>query len=83
MTIAVRYNKKANRVVISLSGKIEVIFNPADVQGLEHAPSQLQETEIILGGAWIAHLEALLWLMSQAERQKAPPRRAAKSSKSQ
>jgi hypothetical protein len=51
MAIAVRYNKKANRVVISLSTKIEVMFNPADVQGLEHAqPSQLQEIEITPSG---------------------------------
>jgi hypothetical protein len=49
--IAVRYKKKANKVVISLSTKIEVMFNPADVQGLEHAqPSQLQEIEITPSG---------------------------------
>jgi hypothetical protein len=49
--IAVRYNRKANRVVISLSTRIEVMFNPSDVQGLECAePSQLQEIEITPSG---------------------------------
>ena len=47
MAVAVHYNKKANRVVISLSTKVEVMFNPSDVQGLEDAtPAQLAEIEI-------------------------------------
>ncbi len=49
--IAARYNKKMNRIIISLSTKVEVMFNPADVQGLENAkPSQLQEIEITPSG---------------------------------
>ena len=48
---AVYYNKRANRVVISLSSRVEVMFNPADVQGLEDAkPSQLEEIEITPSG---------------------------------
>jgi hypothetical protein len=51
MAVAVRYNKQANRVVISLSTKVEVMFNPSDAQGLEDAtPAQLEEIEITLSG---------------------------------
>jgi len=51
MAVAVRYNKRANRVVISLSTKVEVMFNPSDVQGLENAtPAQLAEIEITPSG---------------------------------
>jgi hypothetical protein len=51
MAVAVYYNKKANRVVISLNTKVEVMFNPSDVQGLENAtPSQLAEIEITPSG---------------------------------
>jgi hypothetical protein len=49
--IAAYYNKQANRVVISLSTKVEVMFNPSDVQGLENAsPSQLKQIEITPSG---------------------------------
>ncbi len=49
--IAARYNKKMNRIIISLSTKVEVMFNPAEVQGLENAkPSQLEEIEISPSG---------------------------------
>lgn len=51
MAIAARYNKKMNRIIISLSTKVEVMFNPADVQGLENAKaSQLEEIEITPSG---------------------------------
>ena len=51
MAVAVHYNKKADRVVISLSTKVEVMFNPADVEGLEDAtPSQLADIEITPSG---------------------------------
>jgi hypothetical protein len=51
ITTAVYYNRRAKRVVISLSTGIEVMFNPADVQGLENArPSQLEEIEITPSG---------------------------------
>ena len=49
--IAARYSKKMNRIIISLSTKVEVMFNPSDVQGLENAkPSQLEEIEITPSG---------------------------------
>jgi hypothetical protein len=51
ITTAAYYNRRAKRVVISLSTGIEVMFNPADVQGLENArPSQLEEIEITPSG---------------------------------
>jgi hypothetical protein len=51
MATAAYYNRKAQRVVVSLSTKIEVMFNPSDVQGLENAkPSQLEEIEITPSG---------------------------------
>lgn len=51
MVSAVNYNKKAHRIVISLSTRIEVMFNPSDVQGLEDAtPAQLSEIEITPSG---------------------------------
>ena len=51
MAVAAYYNRKAKRVVVSLSTKIEVMFNPSDVQGLENAkPSQLEEIEVTPSG---------------------------------
>jgi hypothetical protein len=51
MAIAARYNKKMNRIIIKLSTKVEVMFNPSDVQGLENAkPSQLEEIELTPSG---------------------------------
>lgn len=51
MAIAAQYNRKAHRVVISLSNRLEVMFNPADVEGLEDGTaSQLAEIEITPSG---------------------------------
>jgi hypothetical protein len=51
MAVAAYYNRKAKRVVVSLSTKVEVMFNPSDVQSLENAkPSQLEEIEITPSG---------------------------------
>jgi hypothetical protein len=51
MATAVRYNRKAHRVIISLNTRVEVMFNPNDVQGLENATSsQLEEIEITPSG---------------------------------
>lgn len=51
MAVAACYNRKAKRVVISLSTKVEIMFNPSDVQGLQNArPSQLEEIEITSSG---------------------------------
>jgi uncharacterized protein DUF2442 len=51
ITTAAYYNRRAKRVVISLSTGIEVMFNPSDVQGLENAtPAQLSEIEISPSG---------------------------------
>ena len=51
MALAAHYNKRAKRIVISLSTKVEVMFNPQDAQGLEDAtPAQLSEIEITPSG---------------------------------
>jgi hypothetical protein len=51
MAVAAEYKKRVNRVVISLSSRVDVMFNPADVEGLERAtPSQLSEIEITPSG---------------------------------
>jgi hypothetical protein len=51
MAVAAHYNRKMNRIIIRLSTKVEVMFNPSDVQGLEKAkPSQLEEIEITPSG---------------------------------
>jgi hypothetical protein len=51
MAVAAYYNKRANRIVISLSTKVEVMFNPSDAEGLEDAtPAQLSEIEITPSG---------------------------------
>ncbi len=51
MVVAARYNMQAHRVLITLSTRIEVMFNPSDVQGLEDAtPAQLAEIEITPSG---------------------------------
>jgi len=49
--IAAIYNRKAKRVVVSLSSRVEVMFDPADVQDLEEAtPAELEEIEISPSG---------------------------------
>jgi Protein of unknown function (DUF2442) len=51
IVIAARYNPKAHRVVISLSSRVEVMFDPADVEGLENGTTfQLKEIEITPSG---------------------------------
>ncbi len=40
--VAARYDRKADRVVLTLSSKVEIMFSPKDAQGLEDAtPAQL------------------------------------------
>jgi hypothetical protein len=49
--LAARYDKRSNRVVIQLSTRLEVAFNPQDAQGLEDAtPEQLRQIEISPSG---------------------------------
>lgn len=48
---AARYDRKNDRVVISLNNKLDVSFSPNDAQGLENAqPSRLEEIEISPSG---------------------------------
>jgi len=44
---AVRYDRRLDRVVVSLNSGLDVMFAPASAQGLEHArPTDLREIEI-------------------------------------
>ncbi len=65
MAVNAQYNKKANRIVVSLSTKVELMFNPVDAQGLEDAtPAQLSEIEISPSGFGLhwPQLDADLWV---------------------
>jgi hypothetical protein len=49
--LTARYDKRSNRVVIQLSTRLEIAFNPEDAQGLENAmPAQLRHIEISPSG---------------------------------
>jgi Protein of unknown function (DUF3532). len=48
---AARYDRKADRVILSLNTNLEIMFSPKNAQGLEHArPSQLEPIEISPSG---------------------------------
>ncbi len=48
---AARYDRKTDRVIVSLNTNLEIMFSPKDAQGLEHAkPSQLESIEISPSG---------------------------------
>ncbi len=51
IAIAARYDRKADRIILSLSSKLEVMFSPKLAQGLEDAsPADLKEIEISPSG---------------------------------
>jgi hypothetical protein len=65
MAVNAQYNKNAKRIVVTLSTKVELMFNPADAQGLEDAtPAQLSEIEISPSGFGLhwPQLDADLWV---------------------
>ena len=48
---AARYDRKADRIILSLNTNLEIMFSPKNAQGLEHAkPSQLEPIEISPSG---------------------------------
>jgi Protein of unknown function (DUF2442) len=48
---AARYDRKADRVILSLNTNLEIMFSPKNAEGLEHAkPSQLEPIEISPSG---------------------------------
>lgn len=54
VAMAVRYDRRISRVVISLVSGIQIAFSPRDVQGLEHAqPADLVDAEISPSGLGI------------------------------
>lgn len=49
--VAVRYDRRIARIVISLASGLQIAFAPRDVQGLEHAtPADLADAEISPSG---------------------------------
>ncbi len=67
---AARYDRKANRVILSLNTNLEIMFSPKNAQGLEHAkPSQLEPIEISPSGYGIhfPKLDADLYLPALLE----------------
>jgi len=67
---AARYDRKANRIVLSLNTNLEIMFSPKNAQGLEHAtPSQLSAIEISPSGYGIhfPRLDADLYLPALLE----------------
>jgi uncharacterized protein DUF2442 len=57
--LAARYDRRNNRIVIQLSSKLDVSFDPDNVQGLESAmPSQLEEIDVSPTGLGL-HFPAL------------------------
>lgn len=49
--ITARYDRRADRIVVQLSSKLDVSFSPRVVEGLENAePSQLDKIEISPSG---------------------------------
>ena len=68
--VAARYDRRAGRIVIRLSSKVEVAFSPQDAEGLENAsPSELEEIEITPSGFGIhfPKLDADLYLPALLE----------------
>jgi len=52
--VAVRYDQRIERVVITLASKLNIAFAPGDVQALAHAtPASLAETQISPSGLGI------------------------------
>jgi hypothetical protein len=49
--ISARYDRKSDRVILSLNTNLEIMFSPKNAEGLEHAtPSQLGAIEISPSG---------------------------------
>ena len=67
---AARYDRKADRVILSLNTNLEIMFSPKNAQGLENAkPSQLEPIEISPSGYGIhfPKLDADLYLPALLE----------------
>jgi Protein of unknown function (DUF2442) len=67
---AARYDRKSDRVILSLSTNLEIMFSPKNAQGLEHAkPSELTPIEISPSGfgVYFPKLEADLYVPTLLE----------------
>lgn len=65
VAVEAHYDRKADRIVVRLSSKLEISFSPRDAQGLEDGtPAQLADIEVLppgLGLHW-PQLDADLWI---------------------
>lgn len=51
VAVEAHYDRKADRIVVRLSSKLEISFSPRDAQGLEHAtPAELAQIEVLPPG---------------------------------
>ena len=67
---AARYDRKAERIILTLSSRVELMFSPKNARGLEHAtPTQLSVIEITPSGYGIhfPKLDADLYLPTLLE----------------
>ncbi|WP_213807608.1 DUF2442 domain-containing protein [Granulicella sp. dw_53] len=70
LATAARYDRKSDRVILSLNTNLEIMFSPKNAQGLEHAtPAQLTTIEISPSGYGIhfPKLDADLYLPALLE----------------
>jgi hypothetical protein len=70
VAVAVRYDRRISRVVITLSSGLELAFSPHDAEGLEQArPADLQDAQISPSGMGVhfPHLDADLYIPALLE----------------
>src|SRR5262245_4580772 len=63
--LAVRYDRRISRIVISLASGLDLAFAPRDVQGLQHArPADLADAQVSPSGLGVCfpHLDADIYL---------------------
>ncbi len=49
---AARYDRKADRVILSLSTNLEIMFSPKNAQGLEHASPRSSKASSARANGW-------------------------------
>jgi hypothetical protein len=70
VAVAVRYDRRISRIVITLSSGLDLAFSPHDAQGLEHArPADLQDAQLSPSGMGVhfPRLDADLYIPALLE----------------
>jgi hypothetical protein len=70
VAVAVRYDRRISRIVITLSSGLDLAFSPHDAQGLEHArPADLQDAQVSPSGMGVhfPRLDADLYIPALLE----------------